>query len=162
MVLTDLISPYSTDDVPYIVHLPVFESAGGILCAAEFSDQLGFTPRRFYFITDVPAQSVRGVHGHKTLKQGMLCLKGAVTVALEKGGRHFVFRLDSPDQCLIVPPGCWRVIRDFESHNTVLGVLASTEYDASDYIYEYDDVRRWEIEKAASLAVPYLDLARSL
>jgi hypothetical protein len=71
-----------------------------------------------------------------------------------------VFRLDSPDQCPIVPPGCWRVIRNFESH-AVVGVLASTEYDASDYISEYDDFRGWESENSVPIAVPYLDLARS-
>jgi dTDP-3-amino-3,4,6-trideoxy-alpha-D-glucose transaminase len=158
---TDLIPRYSIDDFPYIIHLPVFSSAAGVLGVAEFSDQLGFTPRRFYFITDVPTQTVRGLHAHKTLKQCMLCLKGAVTVELEKRGQHFVFRLDSPDQCLIVPPGCWRVIRDFESHNTVVCVLASTEYDAADYIHEYDDFKRWEEENTAPVAVPYLDLARS-
>jgi len=157
---TNLIRRYSIEDFPCIVHLPVFRSADGILGVVEFSDQLGFTPRRFYFITDVPAQSTRGLHGHKVLKQCMFCLKGAVTVELEKRGKHFVFRLDSPDQCLIIPPGCWRVIRDFES-DAVVGVLASTEYDTTDYIYEYDDFRHWEREQSAPLAVPYLDLARS-
>jgi dTDP-3-amino-3,4,6-trideoxy-alpha-D-glucose transaminase len=152
----------SIDDFPQIVRLPVFSNADGVLGVAEFSDQLGFTPRRFYFITNVPAQTVRGLHAHKTLKQCMLCLKGAVTVELEKRGQHFVFRLDSPDKCLIVPPGCWRVIRDFDSRDTIVGVLASKEYDAMDYIHEYDHFRRWEVVNTAPLPVPYLDLARSL
>jgi dTDP-3-amino-3,4,6-trideoxy-alpha-D-glucose transaminase len=161
LVRADLISQCSIDDFPYIVRLPVFRSADGILGVAEFSNQLGFTPRRFYFISDVPAPSVRGLHGHKTLKQCMLCLKGAVTVELEKRGQHFVFRLDSPDQCLVVPAGCWRVIRDFES-TAVVGVLASAEYDVTDYIFEYDEFRRWEKENVTPLTVPYLDLARPL
>jgi dTDP-3-amino-3,4,6-trideoxy-alpha-D-glucose transaminase len=158
----DLIPRCSTDDFPYIVNLPVFRSADGILGVAEFSNRLGFTPRRFYFITDVPREGVRGVHAHKTLKQCMLYLMGAVTVELEKRGQHFVFRLDSPDRCLIIPPGCWRVIRNFETRHTVVGVLASTEYDPADYIAEYDDFRRWEEENPAPLTVPYLDLARPL
>jgi len=162
LVRADLSPRDSVDDFPYIVNLPTFKSADGILGVAEFSDQLGFTPRRFYFITDVPVERVRGVHGHKALRQCMLCLNGAVTVELEKRGRRFVFRLDSPDQCLIVPPGCWRVIRDFEGRDTVVGVLASTEYDPADYISEYDDFRRWEEENSAPLTVPYLDLSHSL
>jgi dTDP-3-amino-3,4,6-trideoxy-alpha-D-glucose transaminase len=151
----------SSNEFPRIIHLPLFRNADGLLGAVEFSDQLGFTPRRFYFITDVPAPNVRGLHAHRTLKQCMVCLAGAVTVELEKRGQHFVFRLDSPDQYLIVPPGCWRAIRGFESRGTVVGVLASTEYDPADYIFEYDDFLRWERDSAVVSAVPYLDLART-
>jgi dTDP-3-amino-3,4,6-trideoxy-alpha-D-glucose transaminase len=147
-------------EAPRIIALPVFRNERGTLCVAEFSQHIGFSPRRFYFMTDVPAGTVRGVHGHKRLRQCMLCLKGAVTVDLETRGERFSFRLDRPDQALLVPPGCWRVVRDFQS-DTVVGVLASQEYDESDYLSEYADFRAWESETAASAEIPYLDLARS-
>ena len=102
---------------------------------------------------------MRGVHAHKTLRQGMICLNGAVTVELEKRGRRFRYRLDRRDQCLIVPPGCWRVICDF-AEDAVVGVLASQEYDKADYIYYYDEFRCWEQEASAPRAMPYLDLTR--
>ena len=147
-------------EFPYVIRLPVFESALGVLGVVEFSEQLGFTPRRFYFITDVPEGGVRGLHAHKALRQCMVCLNGAVTVELEKRGRREVFRLEDANQILVIPPGCWREIRDFASRDTVVGVLASTAYDPLDYIGEYDDFRRWENETATSKVVPYLDLSR--
>lgn len=147
-------------DAPRLVALPRFANALGTLCVAEFAPHLGFSPQRFYFMTEVPAGSVRGVHAHKTLRQAMICLSGAATVALERRGAQFVFRLDRPDAALIVPPGCWRVVRDF-AEKTVLGVLASQEYNAADYIHDYAEFRAWEDEAAANRAVPYLDLART-
>src|SRR5579884_2590145 len=147
-------------DIPRVVHLPVFPSEDGILGVAEFSDTIGFTPRRFYFITDVPAGSVRGGHAHKTLRQCMMPLQGALTVDLEQGGRRSSFRLDSRDQCLLIPPGCWRVMRDFATRETVLGVLAAAPFDEGDYIYDYGEFRRWEAAQSRPAVVPYLDLAR--
>jgi dTDP-4-amino-4,6-dideoxygalactose transaminase len=144
-----------------MIALPKFSNERGTLCVAEFSQHIGFNVRRFYFMTDVPEGGVRGVHGHKTLRQCMICLKGAVSVDLETRGEHFSFRLDRPDRALLVPPGCWRVVRDFD-RGTVVGVLASQEYDATDYLSEYADFRAWESETAAGAEIPYLDLARSV
>lgn len=143
-----------------MIELPEFRNEHGALCVVEFSQHVGFTVRRFYFMTDVPAGTVRGVHAHKTLRQCMFCLKGAVTVDLETRGQHVSFRLDRPDRAVLVPPGCWRVLRNFAG-GTVVGVLASQEYDESDYIYEYADFRAWERERAADAQIPYLDLART-
>jgi len=125
-------------DLPRIVTLPVFRNKYGSLGVAEFSRHIGFTPHRFYFIKDVPPGAVRGVHAHRRLRQCMFCLNGAVTVKLEKARRHFAFRLERPDQALLVPPGCWRVIGDFTG-DAVVGVLASEEYDEADYIYKYEN-----------------------
>ena len=146
-------------DMPRIVTLPVFHNEYGSLGVAEFSRHIGFTPRRFYFIREVPPGAVRGVHAHRRLRQCMFCLNGAVTVELEKATRPFTFRLERPDQALLVPPGCWRVISSFTG-DAVVGVLASEEYDEADYIYKYEEFRAWEAEQAARADIPYLDLAR--
>ena len=151
----------AANEAPQIIALPVFTNDLGMLCVAEFSHHVGFWPRRFYFMTNVPAGAVRGVHAHKTLRQCLFCLKGAVTVDLEKQGQPYSFRLASPDKALLIPPGCWRVLRDFDS-DTVVGVLASTEYNEVDYIAEYDDFLAWEKETATSPAIAYLDLERSV
>lgn len=152
---------HAATDMPRLVALPIFKNELGTLCVAEASRHTGFTPRRLYFMTDVPAGGVRGVHAHKSLRQCMICFKGAATVELERRGSRFRFRLDRPDRGLLVPPGCWRVVRDF-APGTVLGVLASEEYDETDYIGEYADFLAWEAEAAAKRGVPYLDPTRSL
>jgi dTDP-3-amino-3,4,6-trideoxy-alpha-D-glucose transaminase len=146
-------------EVPRLVKLPIFRNELGSLGVAEFAEHLGFTPRRFYFLHGVPAEVERGVHAHRRLRQCMLCLNGAVTVELEKAGQQFVFRLERPDQALLVPPGCWRVVRDFAGE-AVVGVLASEAYDPADYIHTYAEFRAWEAEQAAA-GIPYLDLSRA-
>jgi dTDP-3-amino-3,4,6-trideoxy-alpha-D-glucose transaminase len=146
-------------DMPRLIAMPMFRNELGSLGVAEFAQDIGFTPRRFYFLRDVPAGAERGVHAHRRLRQCVLCLNGAATVELEKAGRHFVFRLDRPEQALLIPPGCWQRIRDFTG-DAVVGVLASEAYDAADYINEYAEFRAWEAEQQA-VRIPYLDLARS-
>jgi dTDP-3-amino-3,4,6-trideoxy-alpha-D-glucose transaminase len=147
-------------DVPRLVDLPLFRNRLGGLGVAEFAQDLGFAPQRFYFLCDVPSDVERGVHAHRRLRQCMLCLNGAVTVELEKAGRRWTFRLDRPDRALLVPPGCWRVLREFAGE-AVVAVLASEPYDPTDYIYTYAEFRDWEAAQAASApVVPYLDLAR--
>jgi UDP-2-acetamido-3-amino-2,3-dideoxy-glucuronate N-acetyltransferase len=74
----------AAEDFPRLVSLPSFSNEHGLLYVAEGRRELGFTPRRFYFMTDVPRTSIRGIHAHKTLRQGMICLRGSVTVELEK------------------------------------------------------------------------------
>ncbi len=150
----------ATTDVPRVIALPNFTGERGSLCVAEVSRHIGFCVRRFYFMMEVPADAVRGVHAHKTLRQCMICLKGAVTVELERRGARYVFRLDRPDRALLVPAGCWRVVREFVD-GTVVGVLASQEFDESDYIYEHSAFHAWERETYSRSAVPYLDLTRS-
>ena len=130
-------------EVPRLIALPLFRNDLGTLGVAEFAQDLGFAPQRMYFLRDVPRGAERGVHAHRRLRQCMLCLNGAVTIELEKAQRQWVFRLDRPEQALLVPPGCWRVLRDF-TPEAVVAVLASEPYDPEDYIYTYAEFRAWE------------------
>lgn len=43
------------------------------------------------------------------------------------------FSSSTPGSALLVPPGYWKVLRGF-ARGTVVGVLASEEYDEADYI----------------------------
>src|SRR2546423_15285264 len=95
----------AAEDFPRLVSLPSFSNEHGLLYVAEGRRELGFTPRRFYFMTDVPRSSIRGIHAHKRLRQGMICLRGSVTVELEKSGRPFRVRPGRPRQCPGGSPG---------------------------------------------------------
>ena len=51
--------------------------------------------------------------------------------------------MDNPLKGLYIPPGYWRVLRNF-SPDAVCLVLASEEYDENDYIRNYQDFLKWE------------------
>ncbi len=52
----------------------------------------------------------RGFHAHRRLWQAMVAMSGGVAIELDDGGAVRGLALTECDQCLIVPPGLWRVI----------------------------------------------------
>jgi dTDP-3-amino-3,4,6-trideoxy-alpha-D-glucose transaminase len=144
-------------DFVRISKVQIEESNNGILGIVQASQQIGFVPRRMYFIKGVPQGGIRGAHAHKRLRQCFICLSGGVTLELVRQGKTYSCRLDSSDIALTLEPGCWRNLKDMD-HDTIVLVLASDEYDPEDYIRDFAAFEQWERSKATHL--PYLDLVR--
>jgi UDP-2-acetamido-3-amino-2,3-dideoxy-glucuronate N-acetyltransferase len=109
----------------------------GSLVAADFSSDLPFVPQRVFTVFDVPTKDVRGEHAHHQCQQFLLCLVGSVSCVVDNGELRQEFRLDRPDVGLYMPPMTWGTQYNY-SHDAVLLVFASHEYDAGDYIRDYD------------------------
>ncbi|HEX7885747.1 MAG TPA: DegT/DnrJ/EryC1/StrS family aminotransferase [Phenylobacterium sp.] len=152
--------PSGAEPLVRLVELQTIPMENGILGVAEVTRHIGFPVHRAYYIRDVPAGQGRGSHGHKALRQCFLCLRGSVRLSISKDGRTEVVELNRPSQAAVVSAGCWRDLSDF-SHDSVIIVLASEEYDEADYIRKYDDFVRWEAGHEPIASVPYLDLGRT-
>lgn len=100
--------------------------------------EIPFSVNRVYFLYDVPAGESRGGHAHKSLNQMLFAVSGSFKVELDDGNVKRSITLNRPNQGLLIKPGIWRTLDDFSSGSVCL-VLASKEYDESDYIREYDD-----------------------
>lgn len=153
-------APSAAEPLVKLVELQTIPMPNGILGVAEVSKHIGFPVHRVYYIRDVPTGSGRGSHGHKALRQCFLCLRGSVRLKITRDGRTETVELNRPSQAAVVPAGCWRDLSDF-SHDSVIIVLASEEYDEADYIREYDDFVRWDAGDEPVSSVPYLDLGRT-
>lgn len=127
---------------PALLNVPLLGDSLGSIGVVEGSTLLPFEIKRFYFICDVPAGAIRGSHAHKKLHQLVIAVSGSVEVELDDGSSTQTFALAGPQVALQVPPGYWRTLREFQP-GTVVAVLASSEYDESDYIREYDDFVAW-------------------
>jgi dTDP-3-amino-3,4,6-trideoxy-alpha-D-glucose transaminase len=143
-----------------LIELQTIPMENGILGVAEVSKHIGFPVHRVYYLRDVPTGASRGAHGHKNLRQCFLCLRGSVRLAITKAGRTETVELTRPSQAAVVGPGCWRDLSDF-SEDSVVVVLASEEYDETDYIRGFDNFVRWDEGDDPVTAVPYLDLKRT-
>jgi len=110
----------------------------GSLVAADFSTDLPFVPRRAFTVFDVPTKDVRGEHAHRECEQFLLCLAGSVSCVVDNGLIRQEFLLNQPDVGLYVPAMVWGSQYHY-SPDAVLLVFASLEYDADDYIRDYDD-----------------------
>jgi dTDP-4-dehydrorhamnose 3,5-epimerase-like enzyme len=120
-----------------LIELPTIIDLRGALTFAEIEQQLPFVAKRFFMVYDVPGPEVRGEHAHKALQELLVCIRGACSVMLDDGKVREEVRLDSPNVALYIPPQVWRVHYKY-SPDAISLVLASHEYDASDYIRDYD------------------------
>lgn len=119
-------------------HAPLIRDLRGDLSARELGRGLPFAPRRYFVVLNVPTKEVRGEHAHRVCEQLLICVKGAVSCVVDDGTRRQEVLLDTPELALYLPPMVWGVQYKY-SEDAALLVLASHEYDASDYIRDYDE-----------------------
>jgi UDP-2-acetamido-3-amino-2,3-dideoxy-glucuronate N-acetyltransferase len=110
----------------------------GDLSAIEWEKDLPFIPKRVFFVYNVPSSSVRGEHAHKICHQFITCIHGSIAVIVDDGKNREEFHLSDPHIGIHIPPGVWGIQYKYSS-DAVLFVLASHEYDAADYIRDYDE-----------------------
>ena len=115
-----------------LVTLDRFEDPRGVLDVAEIGGALPFVVRRFYVITDVPEGGLRGAHGHRSVDELLVAVRGSVEVELFASGRRRTVLLDRASLGLHLTPRVWGAQRFFDG--AVLLVLASGEYDPADYL----------------------------
>jgi len=145
-------------ELPQVVPIQSIYRPDGTLGVIESYRHSPFSYARFYFLTNLAEDSARGEHAHKTLRQVFVCLRGAVTIDIRTPSETRSFRLDAPDRALILPPGYWRHLHGF-AEGTLVGVLASANYDETDYLRNWNDYTAWHAARRRK-TVPYLDLAR--
>lgn len=118
------------------ISLPKISDPRGNLSFIEGGQHIPFDIKRVYYLYDVPGGSDRGSHAHKTLHQFIVAMSGSFDVVLDDGRQKKRFHLNRSYYGLYVCPMMWRDLDNFSSGAVCL-VLASTHYDAADYIRDY-------------------------
>jgi hypothetical protein len=119
--------------------LPDFVDIRGSLATIEFARDLPFVPQRVFFVYGVSSR-VRGEHAHRACHQFLIAAHGRLNVIADDGEHRREVTLDDPRVGLHLTPMVWGVQYKFDPE-TVLMVMASHAYDASDYIRAYDEFR---------------------
>ena len=127
-----------TMEKPIIIDLPKFLDSRGNLSFVEQENHIPFVIRRTYWLYDVPGGECRGGHAYRENLEFIVALSGSFDVVLDDGQEKKVFTLNRSYYGLYVPKGLWREIENF-STNALALVLSSTDYNASDYIRDYDE-----------------------
>jgi acetyltransferase-like isoleucine patch superfamily enzyme len=112
----------------------------GSLAAIEFFPECPFSPKRLFVVHNVPSKSVRGEHAHIECHQLLIAVGGSLSVSVDNGKERESVVLDSPSIGLHLPPMTWGSQFSF-SLDAILVVLASHEYNESDYIRDYQTFR---------------------
>ena len=123
-----------------VINLPKILDCRGNLSVIEELKEIHFKILRTYWIYDVPGGEIRGGHAYHENQEFIVALSGSFDVILDDGRKRQTFHLNRSYYGLYVPKGIWRQMENFSTNSLAL-VLASTVYDATDYIYEYDKFR---------------------
>ncbi len=128
---------------PEIIQLPRVLDNRGNLSFVEQSRHIPFEIRRTYWIYDVPGGEARGGHAFKRSEELIIALSGSFDVRLTNGEETLTFSLNRSYYGLYIPAGWWRTMDNFSTNSFTL-VLASTSYDAEDYIRNFEQYTAWK------------------
>ena len=125
-----------------IVQLNSFESDAGDLTV--FEKILPGEIKRVFYIRGKKGQE-RGGHRHHNTWQALISISGSCRVFVDNNEKQETFYLDSPEKCLLLSPQDWHVMNEF-TDSSILLVLANTQYEKDDYIFEsYEQTAHVEI-----------------
>jgi len=121
----------------YIEFARVGEPAQGYISIAE---KLGFELKRIFWTYHTPESIVRGRHAHHKTEMILVAAAGRIIVNTEMpDGSQETFILEKPNMGVYLPKKCWHTMQ--YSHNAIQLVLASTEYDESDYVRDHQEFK---------------------
>jgi len=121
-----------------IIDLPKITRDQGNLTFIESNRHIPFSIQRVYYLYDIPGGATRGGHAHKNLHQYLIAASGSFDVHLDDGHDKKSYHLNRSYYGLYICPWIWREIDNF-SYGSICLVLASHEYNESDYIRSYND-----------------------
>lgn len=117
----------------------------GKLVVIEGGIAVPFEIKRVFYIYGSDATVVRGQHANRESEFVLINVAGSSKVRITDGTDELIIELDKPMTGVYIPRMIWKDMYDF-SPDSVLLVLASTHYDGSEYIRDYDEYLR-EIAK---------------
>ena len=130
-----------SDQKPYIIELPKINDKRGNLSFLESPRQLPFEIARTYWIYDVPGGQTRGGHAFKKQQEFIIALSGSFDVVLHNGTEEMKFSLNRSYYGLYVPKMYWRSLENFSTNSLAL-IVSDANYDAADYIRDFDDYKK--------------------
>lgn len=119
------------------VQLQDYSDDRGSLIALEDQKNVPFQIRRIYYIFNTKDAVSRGFHAHKNLTQMVIAIRGSCRFVLDDGSKRSEIVMNNPAQGVLVESLMWREMHEF-SDDCILMVLASSHYDESDYIRNYE------------------------
>lgn len=141
LYLCGSLSDYIKMDQPRLIDLPKILDRRGNLSFIEGGNHIPFSIARTYWIYDVPGGEVRGGHAYRENQELVVALSGSFDVVLHDGVHEYRFHLNRSYYGVYIPKMMWRTLENFSTNSLAL-VLASTTYDASDYIRDFEDFRK--------------------
>ena len=116
----------------------------GKLVIVEGNQDIPFEIKRLFYIYGSDKDVVRGKHANRESEFVLINVSGTSKVMVTDGKNKQVVELTKPRQGVYLPKMVWKEMYDFSPDSVVL-VLASTHYDGTEYIRDYDEFCNLEL-----------------
>ena len=113
----------------------------GHLVVAESNKEVPFLIQRIFYIYGTKDGVVRGQHANRESEFMLINLQGSVKIVIDDGRQKDTVILNIAHQGFYLDKMVWKYMCEFSS-DSILLVLSSMSYDASEYIRDYDEFVR--------------------
>ncbi|MBE5870545.1 MAG: WxcM-like domain-containing protein [Lachnospiraceae bacterium] len=113
----------------------------GKLVVVEGGQSIPFDIKRVFYIYGSDSTVVRGQHANRESEFMLINVAGKSKVRITDSKEEIIVELNRPMMGVYIPKMIWKDMYDF-SADSVLLVLASTHYDGSEYIRDYEEYKR--------------------
>jgi hypothetical protein len=123
------------------IDFPKVYDPRGALTYVYNHEHVPFRVRRVYYLYDVPGGAERGGHAHKDLEQVVVAIMGSFDLILDDGKEKQRIHLNRSYNGVYIKNLIWREMDNFSS-GAICMVMASSLYEAGDYVREYEEFLR--------------------
>jgi dTDP-4-dehydrorhamnose 3,5-epimerase-like enzyme len=109
----------------------------GSLVAIEGENNLEYRISRIFYMFGMDQNAIRGKHANRKSRICFIAIKGTCKICVDNGIRRESFILNAPNKGLVCNPMTWKEMSDFSS-DCVLAGICDTNYDAGEYISDYE------------------------
>ena len=128
-----------------IVHFDDLGDERGKLVVIEGGQAIPFEIKRVFYIYDSDRTVVRGQHANRESEFVLINVAGESKGRITDGEEEIIVELNRPMTGVYIPKMIWKDMYDF-SEDSILLVLASTHYDGTEYIRDYEEYLK-EVKK---------------
>lgn len=122
-----------------MLEFPQHGDARGHLVVVEGENDIPFDIKRAFYVYGSDKDVVRGQHANRESEFVLINVAGKSKVKVKDGeGNEAIYCLNRPHTGIYLPTMVWKEMYDF-SPDSVLLVLASTHYNPTEYIRNYDE-----------------------
>lgn len=108
----------------------------GSLTVMELKEYIDWPVQRIYYVTDTVLP--RGGHVVRGEKKIYVCMQGSMKGRFHDGKEWHEFQMNGPSDAILMEGDYYREFVDF-SPGSVLMAVSSMNYDASAYIYDFEE-----------------------
>jgi hypothetical protein len=97
-----------------------------------------FGIKKVLVVTGMKPGDVRGKHAHRETQEIVVAVRGGCDVEVDDGVTKETVHIEGWSRSILLRAQAWRTLKNFKQ-DTLLLIIADTEYDEADYIRDYQD-----------------------